>query len=68
MRSAVACPEPQLVAMRVADSGAGMGCGVVLGRCSSDRVSPALYVVWCSMCRPFYLLCSGNFWVQLQYE
>ena len=66
MRSAATSPEPQLGAMAVADSGAGMGCGVVLGRCSSDRVSSALDADRCSMCRPLHLLHKGNSCVQLQ--
>jgi hypothetical protein len=66
LRSAAISPERQLGALRVADSGAGIGCGVVLGRCSSDRVSSALDAVRCSMWRPFHLVHSGNSWVQLR--
>lgn len=66
MRSAATYLEPHPGAMRVADSGAGMGCGVVLGRCSNDRVSSVLDAVRYLMCRPFQLRHGGDSCVHLQ--
>jgi hypothetical protein len=61
MRSAATSPEPQLRSVRRARSGAGMRCGGVLGRCSSDRVSSSsLDADACSMCRSLSLLYSDN--------